>query len=134
MNRALKRRKEAKLSLWRVKFSILGTTERRRREKTSARLKEQLSSAICSVRRLSGDQEIRRSPAGRAGSGRAPGPCGCGTAGRAAGGARSEGRYTASTHTSEERSYRSRLQHTYVMMIMIIIVIVMMIHSFQTYF
>ena len=55
MNRRLKRRKQAKLSLWRKKSSELGTSERRRRENISAMLNEQLSRASCL---LSGDLEI----------------------------------------------------------------------------
>ena len=55
MNRRLKRRKQAKLSLWRKKSSELGTSERRRRENISAMLNEQLSRASCL---LSRDLEI----------------------------------------------------------------------------
>ena len=47
MNNALNSRNDPKLSLWSAKSSTLGTTDRRSRENISAKLKEQLSKAIC---------------------------------------------------------------------------------------
>ena len=47
MKRPLKSRKEAKLILWRAWSSMLGTTERRRRENISARFAVQEITATC---------------------------------------------------------------------------------------
>ena len=50
MKKALKKRNDPKHSLWRVKSSTLGTTDRRSKEKTSATFRVQVKRANCCMK------------------------------------------------------------------------------------